>query len=151
MKQLKEQLIRFLRFTCSADRGNNTLLDYDDHGRSMKTQNSSGSSAGGGLAALSATSAQGSVDSAGASSMGGSGGGVVVAGALANASSNSGVGGANASAVGAGAAGGANAGGGGYEVDEEGFSIQPAKEIAWEEGHDKCKPHIFCCLSNIAY
>ncbi|XP_043864246.1 F-BAR domain only protein 2 isoform X6 [Drosophila mojavensis] len=121
----------------SADRGNNTLLDYDDHGRSMKTQNSSGSSAGGGLAALSATSAQGSVDSAGASSMGGSGGGVAVAGALANASSNSGVGGASASAAGAGAVGGTNAGGGGYEVDEEGFSIQPAKEIAWEEGHDK--------------
>ncbi|XP_017968095.1 F-BAR domain only protein 2 isoform X2 [Drosophila navojoa] len=121
----------------SADRGNNTLLDYDDHGRSMKTQNSSGSSAGGGLAALSATSAQGSVDSAGASSMGGSGGGVAVAGALANASSNSGVGGASASAAGAGAAGGASAGGSGYEVDEEGFSIQPAKEIAWEEGHDK--------------
>ncbi|KAM8703656.1 hypothetical protein ACLKA7_008306 [Drosophila subpalustris] len=124
----------------SVDRANNTLLDYDDHGRSMKTQNSSGSSAGGGLAALSATSAQGSVDSAGVSSMGGSGG--VGAGAsgngLAHASSTSGTGAASTSTAGTGtAAGGANASGGGYEVDEEGFSIQPAKEIAWEEGHDK--------------
>ncbi|KAH8358798.1 hypothetical protein KR093_002523 [Drosophila rubida] len=124
----------------SVERANNTLLDYDDHGRSMKTQNSSGSSAGGGLAALSATSAQGSVDSAGVSSMGGSGGGAIGAGVtgngLANTSSNSAAGAASTSAVGS--ANAANASGaGGYEVDEEGFSIQPAKEIAWEEGHDK--------------
>ncbi|XP_034488163.1 F-BAR domain only protein 2 isoform X2 [Drosophila innubila] len=124
----------------SVERANNTLLDYDDHGRSMKTQNSSGSSAGGGLAALSATSAQGSVDSAGVSSMGGSGG--VGAGAsgngLAHANSTAGAGAAGTSIAGTTtAAGGANASGGGYEVDDEGFSIQPAKEIAWEEGHDK--------------
>ncbi|XP_062126401.1 F-BAR domain only protein 2 isoform X2 [Drosophila sulfurigaster albostrigata] len=123
----------------SAERANNTLLDYDDHGRSMKTQNSSGSSAGGGLAALSATSAQGSVDSAGVSSMGGSGGGAIGTGAtgngLANTSNTSGAGAAGSST--AGTANAANASGGGYEVDEEGFSIQPAKEIAWEEGHDK--------------
>ncbi|KQS39392.1 F-BAR domain only protein 2 isoform X2 [Drosophila erecta] len=114
----------------SLDRGNNTLLDYDDHGRSMKTQNSSGSSAGGGLAALSVTSAQGSVDSAGASSMGGSGGAAVASGSLptAGALTNS------ASTTAPGAASGT---GTGYEVDEEGFSIQPAKEIAWEEGQDK--------------
>lgn len=94
------------------------------------------------MAALSATSAQGSVDSAGASSMGGSGGGVAGAGgsALANASSVSGVGTATTTAAAASAAGGPNASSSGYEVDEEGFSIQPAKEIAWEEGHDKCKP-----------
>ncbi|XP_060650255.1 F-BAR domain only protein 2 isoform X6 [Drosophila nasuta] len=123
----------------SAERANNTLLDYDDHGRSMKTQNSSGSSAGGGLAALSATSAQGSVDSAGVSSMGGSGGGAIGTGAtgngLANTSNTSGAGAASSSTTGT--ANAANASGGGYEVDEEGFSIQPAKEIAWEEGHDK--------------
>ncbi|XP_032593633.1 F-BAR domain only protein 2 isoform X5 [Drosophila grimshawi] len=136
----------------SVERSNNTLLDYDDHGRSMKTQNSSGSSAGGGLAALSATSAQGSVDSAGASSMGaGSGGagvgaGVSGSGLAANASSSTaGVGpatttttaGAAPGAAAGAAAGGANASGSGYEVDEEGFSIQPAKEIAWEESQDK--------------
>ncbi|XP_034117094.1 F-BAR domain only protein 2 isoform X6 [Drosophila albomicans] len=123
----------------SAERANNTLLDYDDHGRSMKTQNSSGSSAGGGLAALSATSAQGSVDSAGVSSMGGSVGGAIGTGAtgngLANTSNTSGAGAASSSTTGT--ANAANASGGGYEVDEEGFSIQPAKEIAWEEGHDK--------------
>ncbi|KAH8242797.1 hypothetical protein KR032_002266 [Drosophila birchii] len=115
----------------SADRANNTLLDYDDHGRSMKTQNSSGSSAGGGLAALSATSAQGSVDSAGASSMGGSGGAAAGAsGSLPNA-------GALTTSASATAPGGSSGNGAGYEVDEEGFSIQPAKEIAWEEGQDK--------------
>ncbi|XP_017020234.1 F-BAR domain only protein 2 isoform X3 [Drosophila kikkawai] len=115
----------------SADRANNTLLDYDDHGRSMKTQNSSGSSAGGGLAALSATSAQGSVDSAGASSMGGSGGAAAGAsGSLPNA-------GALTTSASATAPGGSSGNGTGYEVDEEGFSIQPAKEIAWEEGQDK--------------
>ncbi|XP_017091272.2 F-BAR domain only protein 2 isoform X2 [Drosophila bipectinata] len=114
----------------SVERANNTLLDYDDHGRSMKTQNSSGSSAGGGLAALSATSAQGSVDSAGASSMGGSGGAAGAGGSLPNA----GVLTTSASTT---APGGANATGTGYEVDEEGFSIQPAKEIAWEENQDK--------------
>ncbi|XP_020811495.1 F-BAR domain only protein 2 isoform X3 [Drosophila serrata] len=115
----------------SADRANNTLLDYDDHGRSMKTQNSSGSSAGGGLAALSATSAQGSVDSAGASSMGGSGGVATGAsGSLPNA-------GALTTSASATAPGGSSGNGTGYEVDEEGFSIQPAKEIAWEEGQDK--------------
>lgn len=114
------------------ERANNTLLDYDDHGRSMKTQNSSGSSAGGGLAALSATSAQGSVDSAGASSMGGSGGAAGPGGSLPNA----GVLTTSASTT---APGGPSATGTGYEVDEEGFSIQPAKEIAWEENQDKCK------------
>ncbi|KAH8318064.1 hypothetical protein KR074_005192 [Drosophila pseudoananassae] len=114
----------------SVERANNTLLDYDDHGRSMKTQNSSGSSAGGGLAALSATSAQGSVDSAGASSMGGSGGAAGAGGSLPNA----GVLTTSASTT---APGGPNATGTGYEVDEEGFSIQPAKEIAWEENQDK--------------
>ncbi|XP_070073193.1 F-BAR domain only protein 2 isoform X1 [Drosophila takahashii] len=114
----------------SLERSNNTLLDYDDHGRSMKTQNSSGSSAGGGLAALSVTSAQGSVDSAGASSMGGSGGAAGASGSLPNAGplTNS------ASTTAPGASSGT---GTGYEVDEEGFSIQPAKEIAWEEGQDK--------------
>ncbi|EDW42873.1 GM23812 [Drosophila sechellia] len=114
----------------SLDRGNNTLLDYDDHGRSMKTQNSSGSSAGGGLAALSVTSAQGSVDSAGASSMGGSGGAAVASGSLPNA-------GALTNSASTTAPGAASGTGTGYEVDEEGFSIQPAKEIAWEEGQDK--------------
>nr|NP_788612.1 uncharacterized protein Dmel_CG8176, isoform A [Drosophila melanogaster]NP_788613.2 uncharacterized protein Dmel_CG8176, isoform E [Drosophila melanogaster]AAF54392.3 uncharacterized protein Dmel_CG8176, isoform E [Drosophila melanogaster]AAN13430.1 uncharacterized protein Dmel_CG8176, isoform A [Drosophila melanogaster] len=114
----------------SLDRGNNTLLDYDDHGRSMKTQNSSGSSAGGGLAALSVTSAQGSVDSAGASSMGGSGGAAVASGSLPNA-------GALTNSASITAPGAASGTGTGYEVDEEGFSIQPAKEIAWEEGQDK--------------
>ncbi|XP_043654616.1 F-BAR domain only protein 2 isoform X2 [Drosophila teissieri] len=114
----------------SLDRGNNTLLDYDDHGRSMKTQNSSGSSAGGGLAALSVTSAQGSVDSAGASSMGGSGGAAVASGSLPNA-------GALTNSASTTAAGATSGTGTGYEVDEEGFSIQPAKEIAWEEGQDK--------------
>ncbi|XP_032312266.1 F-BAR domain only protein 2 isoform X3 [Drosophila ananassae] len=114
----------------SVERANNTLLDYDDHGRSMKTQNSSGSSAGGGLAALSATSAQGSVDSAGASSMGGSGGAAGAGGSLPNA----GVLTTSASTT---ATGGPSATGTGYEVDEEGFSIQPAKEIAWEENQDK--------------
>ncbi|XP_068153995.1 F-BAR domain only protein 2 isoform X3 [Drosophila tropicalis] len=112
----------------SMERGNNTLLDFEDHGRSMTTQNSSGSSAGGGLAALSATSAQGSVDSAGASSMGGSGGAAVGIGGAPNLQST-----ASATPV----TGLSGAGPGGYEVDEEGFSIQPAKEIAWEEGHDK--------------
>ncbi|XP_023036024.1 F-BAR domain only protein 2 isoform X3 [Drosophila willistoni] len=112
----------------SMERGNNTLLDFEDHGRSMTTQNSSGSSAGGGLAALSATSAQGSVDSAGASSMGGSGGVAVGIGGAPNLQST-----ASATPV----TGLSGAGPGGYEVDEEGFSIQPAKEIAWEEGHDK--------------
>ncbi|XP_033162269.1 F-BAR domain only protein 2 isoform X2 [Drosophila mauritiana] len=114
----------------SLDRGNNTLLDYDDHGRSMKTQNSSGSSAGGGLAALSVTSAQGSVDSAGASSMGGSGGAAVASGSLPNT-------GALTNSASTTATGAASGTGTGYEVDEEGFSIQPAKEIAWEEGQDK--------------
>jgi len=42
--------------------------------------------------------------------------------------------------------GGAANASGGYEVDEEGFSIQPAKEIAWEEGHDKCKPRVLTTL-----
>ncbi|KAH8418484.1 hypothetical protein KR009_005229 [Drosophila setifemur] len=115
----------------SAERGHNTLQDYDDHGRSMKTQNSSGSSAGGGLAALSATSAQGSVDSAGASSMGGSGGAAGAGGSLPN------TGGAPNTSVSNTAPGGAGVTGSGYEVDDEGFSIQPAKEIAWEEGQDK--------------
>ncbi|XP_030375017.1 F-BAR domain only protein 2 isoform X3 [Scaptodrosophila lebanonensis] len=120
----------------SVERANNTLLDYDDHGRVMKTQNSSGSSAGGGLAALSATSAQGSVDSAGASSsIGGSGG--ASGGGLANAISASAGAGAAATATSGGTNVSGTATGGGYEVDEEGFSIQPPKEIAWEEGHDK--------------
>ncbi|XP_017117373.1 F-BAR domain only protein 2 isoform X2 [Drosophila elegans] len=114
----------------SVERANNTLLDYDDHGRSMKTQNSSGSSAGGGLAALSVTSAQGSVDSAGASSMGGSGGAAVASGSLPNAGTLTN----SASTTAPGASSGTATG---YEVDEEGFSIQPAKEIAWEEGQDK--------------
>ncbi|XP_052839419.1 F-BAR domain only protein 2 isoform X3 [Drosophila gunungcola] len=114
----------------SVERANNTLLDYDDHGRSMKTQNSSGSSAGGGLAALSVTSAQGSVDSAGASSMGGSGGAAVASGSLPNA-------GALTNSASTTAPGASSGTGTGYEVDEEGFSIQPAKEIAWEEGQDK--------------
>ncbi|XP_017073679.2 F-BAR domain only protein 2 isoform X3 [Drosophila eugracilis] len=114
----------------SLERANNTLLDYDDHGRSMKTQNSSGSSAGGGLAALSVTSAQGSVDSAGASSMGGSGGAAGASGSLPNAGVLTNL----ASTTAPGASSGT---GTGYEVDEEGFSIQPAKEIAWEEGQDK--------------
>ncbi|XP_016950063.1 F-BAR domain only protein 2 isoform X3 [Drosophila biarmipes] len=114
----------------SLERANNTLLDYDDHGRSMKTQNSSGSSAGGGLAALSVTSAQGSVDSAGASSMGGSGVATGASGSLPNASALTN----SASTTAPGATSGT---GTGYEVDEEGFSIQPAKEIAWEEGQDK--------------
>ncbi|KAH8295152.1 hypothetical protein KR018_008008 [Drosophila ironensis] len=108
----------------------NTLLEYADHGRSMKTQNSSGSSAGGGLAALSVTSAQGSVDSAGASSMGGSGGAAGGGGSLPNA-------GFLAISGSTPAPGSSNSTGAGYEVDEEGFSIQPAKEIAWEEGQDK--------------
>ncbi|XP_016975622.1 F-BAR domain only protein 2 isoform X2 [Drosophila rhopaloa] len=114
----------------SVERANNTLLDYDDHGRSMKTQNSSGSSAGGGLAALSVTSAQGSVDSAGASSMGGSGGAAVASGSLPNT-------GALTNSASTTAPGASSGTGTGYEVDEEGFSIQPAKEIAWEEGQDK--------------
>ncbi|XP_017062152.1 F-BAR domain only protein 2 isoform X2 [Drosophila ficusphila] len=114
----------------SVERANNTLLDYDDHGRSMKTQNSSGSSAGGGLAALSATSAQGSVDSAGASSMGGSGGAAGASGSLPNA-------GVLTNSAPATAPNTSSGTGTGYEVDEEGFSIQPAKEIAWEEGQDK--------------
>ncbi|EDW34379.1 GL21616 [Drosophila persimilis] len=119
----------------SVDRANNTLLDYDDHGRSMKTQNSSGSSAGGGLAALSVTSAQGSVDSAGASSMGGSGG---VAGASGGSLPNAGAALTTSASTTAPAGGSSATGTGtGYEVDEEGFSIQPAKEIAWEEGQDK--------------
>ncbi|XP_015037886.2 F-BAR domain only protein 2 isoform X2 [Drosophila pseudoobscura] len=119
----------------SVDRANNTLLDYDDHGRSMKTQNSSGSSAGGGLAALSVTSAQGSVDSAGASSMGGSGG---VAGASGGSLPNAGAALTTSASTTAPAGGSTATGTGtGYEVDEEGFSIQPAKEIAWEEGQDK--------------
>ncbi|BFF89997.1 F-BAR domain only protein 2 [Drosophila madeirensis] len=119
----------------SADRANNTLLDYDDHGRSMKTQNSSGSSAGGGLAALSVTSAQGSVDSAGASSMGGSGG---AAGASGGSLPNAGAALTTSASTTAPAGGSSGTGTGtGYEVDEEGFSIQPAKEIAWEEGQDK--------------
>ncbi|XP_037707355.1 F-BAR domain only protein 2 isoform X3 [Drosophila subpulchrella] len=114
----------------SLERANNTLLDYDDHGRSMKTQNSSGSSAGGGLAALSVTSAQGSVDSAGASSMGGSGVAAGASGSLPNA-------GALTNSASTTAPGATSGTGTGYEVDEEGFSIQPAKEIAWEEGQDK--------------
>ncbi|XP_034132832.1 F-BAR domain only protein 2 isoform X2 [Drosophila guanche] len=119
----------------STDRANNTLLDYDDHGRSMKTQNSSGSSAGGGLAALSVTSAQGSVDSAGASSMGGSGG---AAGASGGSLPNAGGALTTSASTTAPAGGSSGTGTGtGYEVDEEGFSIQPAKEIAWEEGQDK--------------
>ncbi|XP_022213329.2 F-BAR domain only protein 2 isoform X3 [Drosophila obscura] len=119
----------------SVDRANNTLLDYDDHGRSMKTQNSSGSSAGGGLAALSVTSAQGSVDSAGASSMGGSGG---AAGASGGSLPNAGAALTASASTTAPAGGSSGTGTGtGYEVDEEGFSIQPAKEIAWEEGQDK--------------
>jgi len=124
--------LNYLIIFSSLERANNTLLDYDDHGRSMKTQNSSGSSAGGGLAALSVTSAQGSVDSAGASSMGGSGVAAGASGSLPNA-------GALTNSASTTAPGATSGTGTGYEVDEEGFSIQPAKEIAWEEGQDKCE------------
>lgn len=78
--------------------------------------------------------------------MGGSAGvGAGISGnGLAHVSSISGAGAAGTSTTGSTAAcGGANAGGSGYEVDEEGFSIQPAKEIAWEEGHDKCRQNAF--------
>ncbi|XP_039970385.1 F-BAR domain only protein 2 isoform X1 [Bactrocera tryoni] len=122
----------------SVDRANNSY-DTDDINR-MKTQNSSGSSAGG--LGLSSASAPGSVDSSG----GGAGAlgvniseniGSSSAGNAFNATNNTNK---NSSASGNGTASG-GAGGtkayGANEVDEDGYSMQPPKEIAWDENHDK--------------
>ncbi|XP_018797707.1 PREDICTED: F-BAR domain only protein 2 isoform X1 [Bactrocera latifrons] len=122
----------------SVDRGN-ISYDTDDINR-MKTQNSSGSSAGG--LGLSSASAPGSVDSSG----GGAGAlgvniseniGSSSAGNAINATNNTNK---NSSASGNGTASG-GAGGikayGANEVDEDGYSMQPPKEIAWDENHDK--------------
>lgn len=122
------------------DRANNSY-DTDDINR-MKAQNSSGSSAGG--LGLSSASAPGSVDSSGggAAALGANIaeniGSISTANAINvtnNANKNSGVSGNGAASGGAGGskAYGAN------EVDEDGYSMQPPKEIAWEENHDKSK------------
>ncbi|XP_069968960.1 F-BAR domain only protein 2 isoform X5 [Bactrocera oleae] len=119
----------------SVDRANNSY-DTDDINR-MKTQNSSGSSAGG--LGLSSASAPGSVDSSG----GGAGAigvniseniGSSSAGNTVNATNNANK---NSNASGNGTASGGTKAYGGNEVDEDGYSMQPPKEIAWEENHDK--------------
>ncbi|XP_011208303.2 F-BAR domain only protein 2 isoform X3 [Bactrocera dorsalis] len=122
----------------SVDRANNSY-DTDDINR-MKTQNSSGSSAGG--LGLSSASAPGSVDSSG----GGAGAlgvniseniGSSSAGNAINATNNTNK---NSSASGNGTASGGVGGTKAYganEVDEDGYSKQPPKEIAWDENHDK--------------
>lgn len=119
------------------DRANNSY-DTDDINR-MKTQNSSGSSAGG--LGLSSASAPGSVDSSG----GGAGAigvniseniGSSSAGNTVNATNNANK---NSNASGNGTASGGTKAYGGNEVDEDGYSMQPPKEIAWEENHDKSK------------
>uniref|UniRef100_A0A034VME5 F-BAR domain only protein 2 isoform X1 n=2 Tax=Bactrocera dorsalis TaxID=27457 RepID=A0A034VME5_BACDO len=122
----------------SVDRANNSY-DTDDINR-MKTQNSSGSSAGG--LGLSSASAPGSVDSSG----GGAGAlgvniseniGSSSAGNAINATNNTNK---NSSASGNGTASGGVGGTKAYganEVDEDGYSMQPPKEIAWDENHDK--------------
>ncbi|XP_017478896.1 PREDICTED: F-BAR domain only protein 2 isoform X7 [Rhagoletis zephyria] len=119
----------------SVDRANNS---YDtEENNKMKAQNSSGSSAGG--LGISSASAPGSVDSSGGGAgalginvSGNSGSGIAGNGVTSNANTSSG-------ATGNGTAGGA-AGVKAYganEVDEDGYSMQPPKEIAWEENHDK--------------
>ncbi|XP_011196958.1 F-BAR domain only protein 2 isoform X10 [Zeugodacus cucurbitae] len=123
----------------SVDRANNSY-DTDDMNR-MKAQNSSGSSAGG--LGISSASAPGSVDSSG----GGAGAlGVNISENIGGGSSGNGNSSAtnnankNSSASGNGTAG-SGAGGtkayGANEVDEDGYSMQPPKEIAWEENQDK--------------
>ncbi|XP_050316990.1 F-BAR domain only protein 2 isoform X3 [Bactrocera neohumeralis] len=122
----------------SVDRANNSY-DTDDINR-MKTQNSSGSSAGG--LGLSSASAPGSVDSSG----GGAGAlgvniseniGSSSAGNAFNATNNTNKNSsASGNGTGSGGAGGTKAYGA-NEVDEDGYSMQPPKEIAWDENHDK--------------
>ncbi|XP_067647708.1 F-BAR domain only protein 2 isoform X2 [Eurosta solidaginis] len=122
----------------SVDRAN---ISYDnEENNKMKTQNSSGSSAGG--LGISSASAPGSVDSSGGgtSALGinvsGNIGSGFTASAAGNANTNSGGTTGNGTVSGVGGAVGAKAYGA-NEVDEDGYSKQPPKEIAWEDNHDK--------------
>ncbi|CAD6991783.1 F-BAR domain only protein 2 isoform X6 [Ceratitis capitata] len=117
----------------SVDRANNSH-DNDDNNK-MKAQNSSGSSAGG--LGISSASAPGSVDS--------SGGGAAalgvnisenIGGGLTGNANNASKGGSNGGSSAAGGAAGSKVYGA-NEVDEDGYSMQPPKEIAWEENQDK--------------
>lgn len=149
----------FNNFHVSVDRLNSGL-DYDDHNR-MKSQSSVGSSAIG--LALSSTAGSssgitiGNVDSSGST--------VINATAISsttnitnnNATTNICDILINSSASGGGSGGGdalnikANSSGvtinattvsnnfKGNEVDEDGYSLQPPKEIAWEENHENGK------------
>ncbi|XP_054740939.1 F-BAR domain only protein 2 isoform X4 [Anastrepha obliqua] len=122
----------------SVDRSNNS---YDnDENNKMKAQNSSGSSAGG--LGISSASAPGSVDSSGGgagvlgiNASGNSAGGLTSSAANAAGNAN-----ASSSATGNGTAAGGAATTKAYganEVDEDGYSMQPPKDNAWNENHDK--------------
>lgn len=110
------------------DRGNSSV-EYD----TTKAQNSSGSSAG--VLAISSNSAGANVDStvssaAGLSNAGGSGGASAVGGDVAVAGDSSHTKSNNAAALAGGQTFSAT------EVDEDGYSLQPPKEVAWEESNE---------------
>lgn len=127
------------------DRGNSSV-EYDEQGK-IKTQNSSGSSAA--ALAISSNSAGGSVDSAGASvtgsnsAGGGAGGEMALNDMLAGQNSEAIKG--NSTTIGSAAVGAAGAVTT-TEVDEDGYSIQPPKEVAWDENNENGKKKDFSKL-----